>query len=266
MRTTKLFVITPQGGADNELQRTCESVQHIQGARHIEVLHIIVFNNFANVDVDLSVTYNIERINISPIASRSRARNAGIEYIEELGPQKAFCIFLDSGDQILPGCVSAIEDTEKNSCIWGNSIISNGQKFYLKRRLPISLIELINPFFLSSVVIPTNKLSGKRFPLGRKEDWKFWIHLRETGATFHRVEHVFYIYSIRSKLNHVKLKARLISEQYSFFRDFRGHGKLGALMFLCGHIFVNVMIWLVVNDTIDADCEDVLRDTDYDRR
>jgi len=242
-----LYIITPAGGPQLEVFKTCESIQAVaKELPKIHITHYVIFNNSCS-ECDLTEyqeeNLDIISLSINPKGCRSTARNLGLEQIKSL--PSGLVNFLDAGDLLSSSALKNIQHKNfKNTLFSCTALIKSQKKTYIREPVSAKFINLINPFYIGAVYLDSEIAKKVKFHTGRKEDWKYWIECIQKKIEIKQVKKQAYIYTIYSKANHAKRKIKLYKEQYEFFRRFLKFSKYQTILALITHYTLQVYLWL----------------------
>jgi hypothetical protein len=239
----KLVAITPCGD-EISIHRTATSMVESNIGGLFDLTWVIIYNNGvekALLNQSFEEFALIQLVH-SDIASPALARNLGLDFASRF--EDAKILMLDSGDYLVKE-VSWDESLESYDLVHFNCIIlsEDGVSYRHKNLYPVQTLR--NPFYLGSVIFKLDFVGGIRFIPGRKEDWKFWIMVLKKGPKIFSKNTLLYVYTIKSRKNHVVRKSKLITEQYKFYSEFLGFYPIKALMYLVGHYLHAGATWLV---------------------
>ena len=250
----KLNIITPCGGAAQEVEQTCLSVDRVAKAcPKIQIVHYLCFNNGLKAGQGVCPsTINpdgLERVvvDINPAASRAQARNTILAKIENF--IDSFVLFLDSGDLLAEEALSEInrcnlsEIQSENTLFLCDAKVIGKNVLAIRKPAPLRLKEIVNPFYLGSVIVSSSLATKVKFQEGRKEDWKYWLEILFIKPDIKRIHQVNYIYNVISTNSHITRKSKLIKDQYYFFKDYIKKPPLIIPFYLVAHYGVLIFNW-----------------------
>lgn len=242
----------PCGGAPADVDETSKSIVDV--AAQIDHYEFIVYRIFNNGLLPSSCCRKINcgvqffDFDINPVASAALARNCALDEIERHVEQDSvdhdFIIFLDSGDLLLDELINEmVLYFPKAELLLGRTIVSTKNAEYKRRNVPLFLKYIVNPIYLGSAIIKTSLAISQRFVDGRREDWKFWLRVVSGEVTMRRSNACNYVYKVESRGNHLHRKRKLLSHQFSFYRNHLGFSFLSSCGLLFSHYFVVSLIW-----------------------
>ncbi|WP_415897517.1 glycosyltransferase family A protein [Neptuniibacter sp. QD72_48] len=243
-----MYIITPCGGSSAELKLTCESVVLAADQnRDCNFIHIIIFNNGVSYDINKyeSSNYRVVKFDINPIASRSAARNQGLDYVSDR--DDGLVNFLDSGDILLPEPFDVISYNDNFDLYSFSTLIKSDKAEVVRRPVNSKWIYYINPFYLGSVFVCSKLATQFRFYNGRKEDWKYWVEITKSKPKCFYSDSFAYKYVIKSKVNHFFRKIKLVSHQYDFYKEFLGFGVCKSMFYCLSHYSIQMCRWVFVH-------------------
>ena len=230
--SVKINIVTPAGSLEG-LEETILSVRRASKfLNKYSFNHKIIFNNNVKPKIISRTTgnYTLEIIDINPVASRSAARNKGINLINE--NKNSFVIFLDVGDELLKDAIEHIQtlsndDNNKDVMIICNSYIKFSEKLKLISvpLFPIYLKFIVNPFMIGGVIINTSLAKKNLFYEGKKEDWVYWNKILIMNPKLKFTKKYNYIYNVthlpkhyKNKLDSIMKLRKILVEQYKWSR------------------------------------------------
>ena len=253
-----LNIITPIGSLDG-LDQTINSVKKVSSKiKSLKFNHILVLNNSVEYSILDSVNQSTNLItniiNINPIASRSKARNAALRQINIITGVSSFVIFLDAGDKLLDKAIKNITNLEtklesNNRLFVNQSYIELNNKAKLSKipLFPISFRKIVNPFLLGGIILSSELAKKIEFYEGKKEDWVYWNSILDLQPEIHKTNNFNYIYKIDNTTKHYKNKYHSIKELRKILvNHLKWSGILSYLVFILHFILITIR-WLYIN-------------------
>jgi len=205
-------IITPVGSLYG-LEDTLTSVKKVQSnLNKVSLNHILVLNNSISLskirEYEVNDPNNYSLIDINPAASRSTARNVGLQSICEI-KNNSFVIFLDVGDELLYDAIHCLishgeNKKTKNAFFVCNSFVRFNQNSKLVRvpLYPINLRYIVNPFMIGGIILQSNLAKKVKFYEGKKEDWVYWNSILDLEPEILYLKNFNYIYNINNISEH----------------------------------------------------------------
>ncbi|MDW7663137.1 hypothetical protein [Halomonas sp.] len=248
------YYVTPCGGGPEEALVTCCSVVEVAKKHpNAEFYHFFVLNNGACPLDTSSLTfpgnYNFVEIDINPVGCRAEARNIALKEIATM--EHGLVNFLDSGDLLLGDIVtyfleSGVGDGNYEKKLFSCSAIIKGEQYSsIRNPKPVNLIKIINPFYIGATYVDSWLAIRIPFRKGRKEDWKYWLEIKDLAREIKLLNVLAYVYNIKSRRDHLRRKAMLVKDQYQFFRRFLGLNSVLSVGALVAHYSILIYFWFV---------------------
>lgn len=238
-----IYLVTPCGDAC-ELHKTYESILQSALIDQFKVYWVIVHNALSSRALNF-VTDKFELIEfVQPdICSAAVARNFALDWIFTNSVSGSWLIFLDSGDLLF--AKEKIKVSENVDLLNHRYLIQDcsGSLVSGTNKYPFRYIR--NPFYIGSVVLRLDMISGIRFLDGRKEDWKFWLQVLERKPRVKFCDEVLYIYKIKSVKNHLTRKRKLLKDQYMFYHSYLKFSMSRAFAYILMHYTSASVDWLI---------------------
>ena len=125
----------------------------------------------------------------------------------------------------------------------GGTVVSSGAAKYKRGNAPLFLKHVVNPIYLGSAVIKTSVAVSQRFIDGRQEDWKFWLGILANKVKIQRSSECNYVYTVKSRSDHVRRKSHLLSHQFAFYRDHLRFGLSHSFLLMFCHYVLVCFMW-----------------------
>ena len=248
----EINVITPVGTIDG-LYDTMSSVSNVANLIKINFNHILILNNNTDPTICFKKTKNYKYIiiNINPVASRSTARNVGLISMDS--KPYSFTIFIDAGDTLLESAIIKLSKLQikvhmGNYMIVAQTYINFSEK--LKKikvpLFPIIMRNIVNPFMLGSIILPTKLAKKVKFYEGKKEDWVYWKEILDLKPKIFHINEVNYIYNVNNISSHYNKKIlSLIQLRNILIKKFKW-GKTSSLLIFVVHFFLISCRWILL--------------------
>ena len=206
-------IITPVGSIEG-LYDTMYSIWNVAAqTKNFKFNHILIFNNNIKPKINFKKTKNYKYTvkDINPVSSRSTARNNGLISINN--ETNSFVIFIDAGDSLLEDAIKKISKLQigvdaSHYMIVAQTFINFSNKLKLIRvpLFPLRMKNIVNPFMLGSIILPTNLAKKVKFYEGKKEDWVYWKEILDLKPQIIFTNEPNYIYNVSDIPEHYKKK------------------------------------------------------------
>ncbi len=250
-------IITPVGNLD-DLEETILSVNDVcTKLIDFQVRLLLVLNNNTNFKLDGIIEFNqnlkVDIFDISPIASRSHARNFALDKIN-FKQENSFTIFLDAGDKLLYHAINNLKKYKKDFhnddlLFIAQSYIQIKNKNNLRKipLYPIFLRKIVNPFLLGGVIINSKLAKKVKFYEGRKEDWVYWNQVLDLKPLLIKFNYFNYIYRINDINQHYKNKYKSILELRKILVSRFEWGRLMSIPIYILHSILITLRWIYLS-------------------
>jgi len=250
-------IITPVGSTSG-LEETISSVK--ESALHLKKINIkliLVLNNSIKFSIKDILkeddNFKIDIYNINPIASRSKARNYGLDRIEDKN-EKSFVMFLDAGDKLLYNAISNIHNyihvmNNSNLLFVNKSYIELNQSgnFTSIPLFPMYMRRIVNPFLLGGIILNTKIAKKIKFYEGKKEDWIYWNAILDLKPKIYYTDRFSYIYKVDNISQHYKKKYKSILELRKLLIEKLKWGNLTSYLIFFVHFTLISLRWMYIN-------------------
>lgn len=238
----KIAFICAAGSTETELIETIQSFEYLvyQNSCAVQLSMIVILNNGSVLGREVD-PHHVSIIDINPKANRSIARNIGIE--EAIKQNTDYIIFIDAGDYVHPNINEVFDRLDESSVdlIVGNSLVNAEDIQFIKQPRSIYLKNIVNPFYLGSVLVHRKIYQNVRFGPFPKEDWRFWIDCLAIAENVSYNTKLYYQYNIHNVNNHILRKSKLIFGQFKFFRE--RHSIFSSAVLMTLHYLYLIIHW-----------------------
>ena len=253
-----LNLISPCGGNYDDVMVTVKSVLAVSSQLdNILFKHYLCYNNNLkpyNSPLSDRNNYEVIELDINPIQSRSSARNEGLAQLK--GSNDSFVMFLDAGDLLEMDALAEIPEKVRlpisDNTLFACSSNIEGENILGTRKPKPNLKYFINPFYLGSVIMPSQLAIQVSFQEGKKEDWKYWIDILKKEPKIIFIDAPNYTYKIKNKKEHFYKKSKLIIRQYLFFSKYLNMSIQKAAFHCLIHYIIVFCFWTIAIKTNKA--------------